>query len=141
MNIHKDTIVKALNPERHSEENVEKALKEFADKRPKDGRLQIIQGAVGSGKSLFIRRYQQVLQPKELQNKTRWAWIDFNAWVEFNTSSDISQRWLCESFIQSFREENPSIDLDFNGRAEGYLLTEHPETKRHLFRGGELGSD
>jgi len=108
----KDTIVKVLNAERHSEENVEKALKEFADKRPKDGRLQIIQGAVGSGKSLFIRRYQEVLQPKELQNKSRWAWIDFNAWVEFNTSSDISQRWLCESFIKSFREENPSIDLD-----------------------------
>lgn len=112
VNIHKDTIVKVINPERHSEENVEKALKEFADKRPKDGRLQIIQGAVGSGKSLFIRRYQQVLQPKELQDKSRWAWIDFNAWVEFNTSSDISQRWLCESFIKSFREENPSIDLD-----------------------------
>ena len=62
--IRKDTIVEVLNPERHGEARVERAIGDFVSARPPEGQLQIIQGSVGAGKSLFIRRYQQVLQPE-----------------------------------------------------------------------------
>ncbi|MGO9271594.1 MAG: type I restriction endonuclease [Terriglobia bacterium] len=73
------TIVRELQPGRHDEVNVEHAILEFDELRPEAGQLQIVQGAVGSGKSLFIRRYKEALQSAELRERTRWAFIDFNS--------------------------------------------------------------
>jgi hypothetical protein len=108
VSIRRDTIVESLQPERHGEVHVERAIADFAVMRPQEGQLQIIQGAVGSGKSLFIRRYHQVLQPDEMKGRCRWAWVNFN-----NGPPDLSgaERWLCESFIASFSEQNPELDL------------------------------
>lgn len=106
--IRKDTIVERLETERNHEPRITKALSNFAEERPTDGQLQIIQGGVGTGKSLFIRRYYEVLQVDALRKKSRWAWVDFN-----NGPADLSsaQVWLCESFIESFAEKNPDLDL------------------------------
>lgn len=97
-----------LEPGRHGEEHVASAIEEFSRARPETGQLQIIQGAVGSGKSLFARRYKEVLQPEDHEEKCRWSFIDFNA-----SPADLShaEQWLCEAFIEGFERENPTLDL------------------------------
>jgi hypothetical protein len=71
--VRRGTVVQELQPGRHSEENVERAISKFDELRPPTGHLQILQGAVGSGKSLFVRRYKELLQAPVLADRTRWA--------------------------------------------------------------------
>jgi hypothetical protein len=101
-------IVQELRPSRAGEGHVDRALTDFGRARPEGGQLQIIQGAVGSGKSLFMRRYRGVLQPPEIERRTRWAFVDFNG-----SPADLShaERWLCKTFVESFESENPTLDL------------------------------
>lgn len=101
-------LTEQLEPGRHSEDHVAHVIEEFSRTRPQSGQLQIIQGAVGSGKSLFARRYKEVLQPKEHAAGSRWSFIDFNS-----SPADLShaEEWLCKSFNEGFERENPSIDL------------------------------
>src|ERR1039458_7066051 len=77
--LRKGSIVKPLQPTRKGESTVARAISTFDSERPDHGQLQIIQGPVGSGKSLFIRRYKDVLQPESDGARTKWAIIDFNA--------------------------------------------------------------
>ena len=104
----KGPILEHLTPLRHGEGHIKDVLATFAEKRPETGQLQIIQGAVGSGKSLFIERYKEVLQPEESRSKTRWSVIDFNT-APVTLSG--AEQWLCETFIESFVKENPQVDL------------------------------
>lgn len=106
--VHKDTIVEQLETTKTSEPHVAKAVASFDEERPDGGQLQIVQGAVGAGKSLFIRRYKEVLQPLELQSRCRWAWVDFGS-GSFDLSN--AQGWLCRAFNESFQAENPSINF------------------------------
>ncbi len=102
-------IVQDLTPTRRGEEHLEHVLVEFDRARPQTGQLQIIQGAVGSGKSLFMQRYRAVLQPSSLVDQTRWAFVDFN------TSPAVlehAENWLCRAFVESFERDNPSLDLN-----------------------------
>jgi hypothetical protein len=102
------SIVEQLAPARRGEDTLERTIAEFSKDRPASGHLQLIQGAVGSGKSLFIERYKQMLQPQEAKAKTKWATVDFNsAPVNLTDASD----WLCRTFISSFERENPDVDL------------------------------
>src|ERR1043166_295278 len=101
-------IVKELKPDRYGEENVERALSEFSSNRPATGELQIVQGAVGSGKSLFMQRYRTALQPPALVDRTRWAFVDFNT---SPAALEHAEKWLCKSFIESFEKENPGLDI------------------------------
>jgi len=109
LSIQRGTIVQRLEPTRSAEPHVERAIAQFERSRPHTGQLQIIQGAVGSGKSLFIRRYKEVLQPPDSIKGTRWAFIDFNS-----SPADLAHAevWLCSMFTESFREESPDFDLD-----------------------------
>jgi hypothetical protein len=106
--VQRGTIVEELNPGKYGEEHVAHAISDFQESRPPGGQLQIVQGAVGSGKSLFIRRYKEATQSPDLANVTRWAFIDFNS-----SPADIShaERWLCQVFKESFQRENPTIDF------------------------------
>jgi len=101
-------LAQRLEPGRHGEEHVANVIEEFSRVRPHAGQLQIIQGAVGGGKSLFARRYKEVLQPKEHVERCRWSFIDFNA-----SPADLShaEQWLCKAFIEGFESENPTLDL------------------------------
>jgi GTPase SAR1 family protein len=67
------------------------------------GRVQIIVGAVGSGKSLFIRRFYKKMLPQEVREKSVWAFINFNTEL---TAADELRRAVAESFVQSFAELN-----------------------------------
>lgn len=102
-------IVMPLEPKRHEEPNVARAIATFDQERPPQGQLQLIQGPVGAGKSLFARRHKDVLQPKEDADRTRWAFLDFNTSTMADATS--AERWVCETFVDAFQAENPSIDL------------------------------
>ena len=102
-------IVKPLEPTRKGETSVARAISTFDTERPDHGQLQIIQGPVGSGKSLFIRRYKDVLQPESEAARTKWAIIDFNT----ATKADLAnvEQWVWQAFVEAFEADNPSVDL------------------------------
>jgi hypothetical protein len=102
------TTVEYLHPARTGEENLARTIAEFAKPGLQTGHLQIIQGAVGSGKSLFMERYKRTLQPEESREKTKWATIDFNG---APVSLEGAESWLCAKFFESFRDENPDVDF------------------------------
>ncbi|MGA9527621.1 MAG: type I restriction enzyme HsdR N-terminal domain-containing protein [Terriglobales bacterium] len=108
LSVQRGTIVQQLEPGRYAEEHVERVISDFNRDRPQGGQLQIIQGAVGSGKSLFTRRYKEVLQSNKLAEVTRWAFVDFNS-----SPADLahSEKWLCSIFAESFQRENLGLDL------------------------------
>jgi hypothetical protein len=75
-----------LNPTRVGEPKLAKAIDQYRDERPQEGQLQLITGSVGTGKSLFARRYKELgvydeirkkLSPEEAE-KTRIS--DLEAW-------------------------------------------------------------
>lgn len=105
---HKDSIVVPIKTSKSEEIPLTKALHTFSDSRQVSGQLQIIQGGVGSGKSLFARRYKDLLEPEDLKKTNCWAFIDFNG---SPPSLKDAENWLCEAFIESFAHENPQIDL------------------------------
>ncbi|MGB2679460.1 MAG: type I restriction enzyme HsdR N-terminal domain-containing protein [Candidatus Acidiferrum sp.] len=108
------SIVEELEPGKHRETKVASAIAEFDRVRPASGQLQIIQGSVGSGKSLFIRRYKELLQPEVAAQRTMWSFIDFN---KGPANLRDAENWLCQAFVDGFEAENPSIDM-----AEGDVL-------------------
>ena len=63
---------------------------------------------MGSGKSIFARRYRHVLQPPDLAKANLWAFVDFN---NGPASLKGAERWLCESLLASLEIENPNFDL------------------------------
>jgi hypothetical protein len=101
------SLSKELNPTKSKEPKLAGAIDDYRRERPADGQLQLITGSVGTGKSLFVRRYKELLQPGEQKKSTRWAFIDFNSAPE---PIEQAQDWLCEQFIESFHEENPDFD-------------------------------
>ncbi|HEY7334448.1 MAG TPA: hypothetical protein VH639_06165 [Bryobacteraceae bacterium] len=97
-----------LHPARSGEKTLEQSISDFAKPGMPSGHLQIIQGAVGTGKSLFIERYRMVLQPEDAKEKTKWAKIDF---ISAPVSLEGAEKWVCERFIESFREGNAAVDF------------------------------
>ncbi len=75
-------------------------------------RVQLIVGAVGAGKSTFIRRYYRKLMSDEVAKRTRWAFLNFNV---MPPGGDKLQDWIAEKFITSFAEVNdiPVYDLNY----------------------------
>ena len=72
-----------LDPSRGREPKLAAALKKFKEDPSTEGQLQLITGGVGTGKSLFARRYKELLQPQEQKLVNHWAFIDFNAAPDF----------------------------------------------------------
>lgn len=96
-----------LNPTRAKEPRLSKTIEKFRSDRPPEGQLQLVTGSVGTGKSLFIRRYKELLQHEAQRNATHWAFINFNNAPE---PLEESQEWLCDQFVNSFFRENPQFD-------------------------------
>jgi Type I restriction enzyme R protein N terminus (HSDR_N) len=61
------------------------------------GRLHLIIGSRGAGKSLFIYRFFTHLMPKELKNRAAWCIIDFN---HAPSSIDNIETYICERFVE-----------------------------------------
>ena len=108
LNVRRDTAVHELQPDKKGEGTVARSISDFDKERPVGGQLQIVQGAVGSGKSLFVNRYHDVLQPPEAAARTRWAFVDFN-FAPPNLAS--AYEWLCRKFTEDFQDRNSELDL------------------------------
>ena len=108
------SVVENLHPHRSGEEVFERTVAKFAESEDlarlerREGHLQLIQGAVGSGKSLFMERYKRTLQPQQAKEKTKWATVDF---LSAPVTLSGAELWLCKAFIDSFRSDNPDIDF------------------------------
>ena len=108
---HRGSLSQELTPTRGKEPKLAAAIEKFKTERPVDGHLQLITGGVGTGKSLFARRYKELLQPDEQKRWAHWAFIDFNPATPLATALDASAtNWMCEKFIESFAQENPGFD-------------------------------
>lgn len=105
------STVRQLNPERSGEQvladEIEKRTGLQSEAR-RAGHLQLIQGSVGAGKSLFMQRYRRKLQPAAAKERTKWATVDF---VSAPVSLVGAEEWLCRAFIESFQVDNPEIDF------------------------------
>lgn len=114
-------------------EDVSKALSSMVQNKSPSGELQLITGGVGTGKSLFARRYKEFLQPPSLQESTHWAFLDFNfAPDDLGGAKD----WVFETFVKSLIEEGAPFDptqeedqerlfaQDINERASWYTRVE-----------------
>jgi hypothetical protein len=108
LNVQRDTVVRELQPDKKGEATVARSISNFDKERPPGGQLQIVQGAVGSGKSLFVNRYHDVLQPEDVAERTRWAFIDFNF---APPSLSAAYEWLCAKFVEDFQNRNSQLDL------------------------------
>lgn len=120
-------------------EELSKVLSGFVSNKSLAGELQLITGGVGTGKSLFARRYKEFLQPKSLREATHWAFLDFNfAPEDLGNAKD----WVFDSFVKSFLEEGAPIDPikeedqerlfahDLSERASYYARVDRIETGR-----------
>ena len=87
--------------------NLASEVRKYGQAQRITGRVQLIVGAVGSGKSLFIRRFFKKVLPLELKQKTMWAFLNFNA--EYKDASELRAA-TSQGFIDSFCELN-GIDL------------------------------
>ncbi len=104
----RDTIVQSIRTSKNEEPTLTKAIQGYSQSEHSSGQLQIIQGGVGAGKSLFARRYRDLLEPPELKTMNFWAFVDFNG---SPGSLKGAERWLCEMFTKSFERENPTLQL------------------------------
>lgn len=120
---------------------VSRLLTQLANQRSPSGELQLITGGVGTGKSLFARRYKEFLQPSNLKANSHWAFLDFNFAPEQLSGAN---EWACSSFVQSVLEEGAPINLreaedqerifasDLNDRASYYQRVETASNGRGL---------
>jgi hypothetical protein len=97
---------------KHSQNHLVSEVRKHSTSQKITGRVQLIVGAVGSGKSLFIRRFFKRLMPPELASRTMWAFLNFNS--EYKSPEEIREA-VAEGFISSFCDLNGIEigDLDF----------------------------
>jgi GTPase SAR1 family protein len=93
---------------KHPQNNLASEVRKHGSSQRITGRVQLVVGAVGSGKSLFIHRFFRRLMPEELHKKTLWAFLNFNSELK---SAEELRAAVCELFIRSFCELN-NIDLE-----------------------------
>lgn len=123
------SLPQELQPTRSAEPRLAAALESFKDNRPAEGQLQLITGGVGTGKSLFARRYKELLQPSEQSAWTRWAFVDFNT---APASLQGAEDWLCEKFIQSFQNENSAFD-PYDGENFSRIFSQDIQKRRAVY--------
>lgn len=103
----KGTLTETLTPSRSTEPTLSKRINDLRTASGTEGQLQLITGGVGAGKSLFIRRYKELLQPKGQSQWAHWVFIDFNT---APPSLGNAENWLCNEFVARFCTENPAFD-------------------------------
>jgi hypothetical protein len=72
------TFQPIITSSKHETNNLTTEVRKHGQTIKNPGRVQLIVGAVGSGKSLFIRRFYKRMLPDDLKKKTLWAFINFN---------------------------------------------------------------
>lgn len=98
--------LRVIETSRHKASGISTEIQKFASNPSFYSRVQLIVGSVGAGKSLFIHRFYRTLLSPEARQRTRWAFLNFNALPPESNLQD----WIAEKFLTSFSEVN-SIDL------------------------------
>lgn len=99
--------VQPIVTDQGAETGITSEIEKFADSPELYGRVQLIIGSVGAGKSIFIRRYADHLMPPELRERIKWVSIDFN---QMPPGVEALQTWIADQFVSSFAKEN-NIDI------------------------------
>lgn len=84
------------------------ALRILKKRKSASGELQLITGGVGAGKSLFARRYKELLLPDDLKESTHWSFLDFN---QAASLTEESKTWVSLNFVESLLREGAPINL------------------------------
>jgi uncharacterized protein (DUF2267 family) len=105
----KNPLIQSVTTPQTQQERLTRVIESFDEERPVTGQLQLMIGHVGAGKSLYIRRFKELLIAPELKGKVLWAFVDFN---NSPPSLNGAERWFCERFVESFESENAQIDFD-----------------------------
>jgi GTPase SAR1 family protein len=95
-------LLRTIETTKHQATGISSEVEKFATNPPFYSRVQLIVGAVGAGKSTFVRRYYRRLISKEVKERTRWAFLNFNV---LPPNEDM-QKWIAAQFISSFAEVN-----------------------------------
>ena len=109
------------------------------------GRMHLIIGSRGSGKSLFIARFFAHLMPQELKRRAVWCVIDFN---RAPSSIDSIEDYICEKFLEdvtNLQFDPYSLDglkkifaVEINRLIKGPLAALSNEPERQTFLATEL---
>ena len=90
------------------------------------GKVQLVIGSVGAGKSTFIYRFYKHLLPLQIKEKTMWSFIDFNT---MPPAQEEIKDWVGEKFLSSFQSEN-SLDLFTSEYVDKVLSVEKNQFER-----------
>lgn len=112
-------------------EVVSKALSEKVASRSPTGELQLVTGGVGTGKSLFARRYKEFLQPKTLANQSHWAFLDFNYAPDDPSEA---RDWVCSTFARSIVGEGAPINIQDSEDQECIFSTDLADREAYYER-------
>ena len=98
-----------ITTSRRRADQITRPISRFDQEKPTGGDLQLVTGGVGSGKSLFARRYREFLQPQPLAEKSHWAFLNFNLATpqDFKSIND----FVCKAFVESIIEEGAPVDI------------------------------
>jgi hypothetical protein len=109
------------------------------------GRMHLIIGSRGAGKSLFIFRFFNHLMPSEMKEHSVWCVVDFNL---APSSIDNIENYLCEQFVE--HAENLQFDpysldglnrvfaVEINRLHKGPLAAISDESERQQMLSAEL---
>lgn len=98
-----DRRAEVLAPLKGKEDKLTGKLQDAKRLKELPGYLQLIIGAVGAGKSTFLKRYFDFLIPVELKRKTVFVYFNFN-----HAPDDLSElnTWLCDTFVEDIRSNH-----------------------------------
>lgn len=105
---HKNPFSRDIRTTRTATQGFSEHLTEYANGAKNAAHLLLVIGHVGAGKSLFIRRYRELLVPEALKSSLLWSFINFNNFSEHKSNAE---KWLADQFIESFIKEQPGIDV------------------------------
>jgi len=108
----KNPLIKDITDSKTQAERLTGAITDYDADRPLEGELQLIVGHVGSGKSLYMRRFKELLVTPDLREKICWSFVDFNHSPPSLKDAAQAENWLCRSFVESFEQESREIDLN-----------------------------
>lgn len=135
----------AIQTDRRREYTLTPELRRYQSDIGSHGRMHLIIGSRGSGKSLFIARFFSYLIPEELKKQAVWFILDFN---RAPSSIDSLEDHICEKFVED--AQNLGFDpydaegltrvfsLDLNRLRKGALSVITDSADRQKLESAEL---
>lgn len=128
---------KEVKTTRKGADVISSALRTLKGRKSASGELQLITGGVGAGKSLFARRYKELLLPPDLRKNTHWAFLDFN---QAASLTEDSRTWVSLNFVESLLREGAPINLRVAGDQERVFAADLADRKAYYERMEKLAA-